>query len=71
MGANRRNKFGVSRRFAVRYDRASDLEYWALVERYQIAKQHSQSGKSGHDEHQESVRALHYYHGKIALESFR
>lgn len=71
MGANRRNKFGVSRRFAVRYDRAGDLEYRALVERYHITKQLSQAGKAGHDDHQESVRALHYYHGKIAVESFR
>lgn len=71
MGANRRNKFGVSRRFAVRYDRADDPEYMALVEQYQITKQNSQSGKAGHAAHKESIRALHYYHGKIAVESFR
>ncbi|ENY6785830.1 hypothetical protein ACF1CY_003319 [Providencia rettgeri] len=71
MGANRRNKFGVSRRFAVRYDRANDPEYMVLVERYQTTKRYSQSGKAGDDDHKESVRALHHYHGKIAVESFR
>lgn len=71
MGANRRNKFGVSRRFAVRYDRVNDPEYMALVERYRITKQNSQSDKAGDDDHKESVRALHYYHGKIAVDSFR
>ena len=71
MGANRRNKFGVSRRFAVRYDRESDPVYRDLVEQYQTTKQYSQSGKASHDDHKESVRALHHYHGKIAVESFQ
>ena len=51
MGANWRNMFGVSRRFAIRYDRANDPEYMALVERY------SQSGKVSDDDHKERVRA--------------
>lgn len=62
MGANRRNVYLVSRRFAPAYvlwenENIRD-QYWILIEAYQISKKTSQDGKEGYHRHKNNITAL-------------
>lgn len=62
MGANRRNRYLVSRRFATAYilwenENIRD-QYWILIKAYQTSKKTSQDGKEGHERHENNITRL-------------
>lgn len=62
MGANRRNMYLVSRRFAPAYilwenENIRD-QYWILIKAYQTSKKTSQDGKEGHERHNNNITKL-------------
>lgn len=61
MGANTRNRYGITRRFGVCYTLADDPQYRALLEAYQVTKLDAQKGRAGHEAHTTSIKALHNY----------
>ena len=62
MGANRKNMYLVSRRFAPAYilwenENIRD-QYWILIKAYQTSKKTSQDGKEGYDRHKNNITKL-------------
>lgn len=64
MGANTRNRYGISRRFSVCYMLADDAIYRELIDRYQVSKLTAQKGKQEHLEHVSNIQALRDYISK-------
>lgn len=62
MGANRRNMYLVSRRFAPAYvlweNESIRDQYCILIKAYQTSKKTSQDGKEGHDRHNNNITKL-------------
>ena len=61
MGANTRNRYGISRRFAICYQMHQDAIYRELVDNYQVSKITAQNGKEEHLKHVANIKALHSY----------
>lgn len=61
MGANIRNRYGITRRFGVCYMLADDPQYRSLLEAYQITKLDAQKGRAEHEAHTANIEALHDY----------
>lgn len=61
MGANTRNRYGITRRFGVCYLLADDPYYRALLDSYQVSKLDAQKGRAGHAAHVANIIALHSY----------
>lgn len=64
MGANTRNKYGISRRFSVCYMLADDAIYRELIDCYQVSKLTAQNGAQEHLEHVQNIQALRDYISK-------
>ena len=62
MGANRRNKYIVSRRFSPAYliweNKELQDQYYILLSAYLTSKQFCQDGKDGHQIHQQNIDKL-------------
>lgn len=61
MGANTRNRYGITRRFGVCYMLADDPKYRALLEAYQVTKLDAQKGRAEHSAHVANIKALHEF----------
>lgn len=64
MGANTRNRYGVSRRFSICYQMAQDAIYRDLVDNYQVSKLTAQDGAQEHLKHVANIQALRDYIAK-------
>lgn len=64
MGANTRNRYGISRRFSVCYQLAEDAIYRELIDNYQVSKLTAQNGLQEHLEHVRNIQALRDYISK-------
>lgn len=64
MGANTRNRYGISRRFAICYQMHQDAIYRELIDNYQVSKITAQNGKEEHLKHVANIQALHDYISK-------
>lgn len=64
MGANTRNRYGISRRFSVCYQLAYDAIYHELIDNYQVSKITAQNGKEEHLKHVANIQALRDYISK-------
>lgn len=67
MGANTRNRYGISRRFSVCYRMEQDAHYLDLLCCYMLTKETAQNGKQEHLEHMQSIQALHDYLAKAEI----
>lgn len=64
MGANTRNKYGISRRFSICYVMHQDAIYRELIDNYQVSKLTAQNGKEEHLRHVANIKALRDYISK-------
>lgn len=64
MGANTRNRYGISRRFAICYQMHQDAIYRELIDNYQVSKITAQNGKEEHLKHVANIQALRDYISK-------
>lgn len=64
MGANTRNRYGISRRFSVCYMLADDAIYRELIDNYQVSKLTAQDGAEEHLKHVANIQALRDYISK-------
>lgn len=64
MGANTRNKYGISRRFSVCYMLADDAIYRELIDNYQVSKLTAQNSAEEHLKHVANIQALRDYISK-------
>lgn len=67
MGANTRNRYGISRRFAICYQMSQDAIYRELIDNYQVSKLTAQNGLQEHLEHVRNIQALRDYISKQAI----
>lgn len=64
MGANTRNRYGISRRFSVCYMLADDAIYRELIDNYQVSKLTAQNSAEEHLKHVANIQALQDYISK-------
>ena len=64
MGANTRNKYGISRRFSVCYMLADDAIYRELIDNYQVSKLTAQNSAEEHLKHVANIQELRDYISK-------
>lgn len=64
MGANTRNRYGISRRFSVCYMLADDAIYRELIDNYQVSKLTAQNSAEEHLKHVANIQALRDYISK-------